>query len=222
MIYLFINEDLLEIIPINPLLAKEHMNLCREGKGDLDNHLELGDLLTTSNFSKHAKLLVGLYKLSPLYPTFMVMYGKKLVGIFKFSRPKYMGGVQLIYYIRKGFQGKGIASFALKHISQIAFYTHKYLHIELHIDVDNLASKKVAEKAGFDSRFDYVDQPIGLKGSGNMEIYILVNNLSQEYVRQIPREEYMENEDWIPGGRNFTTRSNNQPNRKQRRLVKRR
>jgi hypothetical protein len=217
-----INEDLLEIIPINPLLAKEHMDLCREGKGDLDNHLELGDLLTTTKFKKHAKLLAGFYRLSPLYPTFMVMYGKKLVGIFRFSPPKYIGGVQLIYYIRKGFQGKGIASFALKHISQIAFYTHKYLHIELHIDVDNLASKKVAEKAGFDSRFDYVDAPIGVKGSGNMEVYTLVNKLSQDYVRQIPREEWMENEDWVPGGRNFTTRTNNQPNRKQRRLNKRR
>ena len=59
-----INEDLLEIIPINPLLAKEHMDLCREGKGDLDNHLELGDLLTTTKFKKHAKLLAGFYRLS--------------------------------------------------------------------------------------------------------------------------------------------------------------
>jgi hypothetical protein len=32
----------------------------------------------------------------------------------------------------------------------------------------------------------------------------------------------MENEDWVPGGRNFATRFNNQPNRKQRRLNKRR
>lgn len=217
-----INEELLEIIPINPLLAKEHMDLCREGKGDLDNHLELGDLLTTSSFSAHAELLSGLNKLFPLYPTFMVMYGKKLIGMFKFSPAKYIGGVQMVYYIRKSFQGKGIGSFALQHISQIAFYSHKYLHIELHIDVDNVGSKKVAEKAGFDSRFDYVDEPIGVKGSGNMEIYILTNKLSKEFVLQIPREEWMENEDWIPGGRNFSTRTNNQPNRKQRRLNKRR
>jgi hypothetical protein len=92
----------------------------------------------------------------------------------------------------------------------------------LHIDVDNTASKKVAEKAGFETRHGYSDSSIGSKGSGNMEIYSLINNLSSEYVVQIPREEWMENEDWVPGGRNFATRFNNQPNRKQRRLNKRR
>jgi hypothetical protein len=45
-----INEELLEIIPINPLLAKEHMNLYREGKDYLDHHLELGELFHTYSF----------------------------------------------------------------------------------------------------------------------------------------------------------------------------
>ena len=217
-----INEELLEIIPINPLLAREHMNLYREGKDYLDHHLELGELFHTYGFDYHAKLLGDLYRLFPAYPTFMVLYNRKLVGMFTFSAPRYIGGAQLIYYIRKGFEGKGIASLALKHISEIVFYSHKYLHIELHIDVDNTASKKVAEKAGFETRHGYSDSSIGSKGSGNMEIYSLINNLSSEYVVQIPREEWMENEDWVPGGRNFATRFNNQPNRKQRRLNKRR
>ena len=217
-----INEDLLEIIPLNPLLAKEHMNLYREGRNYLDNYLELGELFYKYNFKYHAKILAGLYRLFPLYPSYMVLYQKKLVGMFLFSPPRFIGGVQLIYYIRDGFQGKGIASFALKHLSQVVFYSHKYLHIELHIDVDNIASKKVAEKTGFESRHGYSDSAIGLKGSGNMEIYSLLNNLPNEYVVQIPREEWMENEDWVPGGRNFATRFNNQPNRKQRRLLKKR
>ena len=222
MIYLFINEDLLEIIPINPLLAKEHMDLYREGRNYLDDFLELGESFHLYHFKYHAKLLVDLYKSPSDYPTFMVKYGKRLVGMFIFSPSRYIGGVQMIYYIRPSFQGKGIATFALKNLSQIAFYTHKFLHIELHIDVDNIASKKVAEKSGFESGFDYVDEPIGVKGSGNMEIYVLVNHLSKEYMRQIPREDWMENEEWIPGGRNFTPRFNHQPNRNIRRLIKRR
>jgi hypothetical protein len=104
LIYLFINEDLLEIIPINPLLAKEHMNLYREGKDYLDHHLELGELFHTYGFDYHAKLLGDLYRLFPTYPTFMVLYNRKLVGMFTFSAPRYIGGAQLIYYIRKGFE----------------------------------------------------------------------------------------------------------------------
>lgn len=217
-----LDEDLLVITPISPLEAKEHMNLYREGKNNIDNFLELGELFYLYTFKYHAKLLLDLYKSPSDYPAFMVKYGKKLVGMFVFSPARYMGGVQMIYYIRPSFQGKGIATYALKHLSNIAFYTHKFLHIELHIDVDNTASKKVAEKSGFASAFDYVDEPIGVKGSGNMEIHVLINPLPNEYVRQIPREEWMENEDWVPGGRNFAPRLNNQPNRNKRRLIKRR
>ena len=45
-----INEDFLEIIPLNPLLAKEHMNLYREGQDYLDHHLELGELFHLYSF----------------------------------------------------------------------------------------------------------------------------------------------------------------------------
>jgi RimJ/RimL family protein N-acetyltransferase len=217
-----LNEDLLVITPISPLDAKEHMELYREGRNYLDNYLEVGESFHLYTFKYHAKLLLGFYRSPADYPVYAIKYGKRLIGMFHFSPPKYIGGVQMVYYIRPKYQGKGIATFALKYLSNIAFYTHKYLHIELHIDVDNIGSKKAAEKAGFESGFDYVDDPIGAKGSGNMEIYILVNNLPSEYVRQIPRESWMENEEFVPGGRNFTPRFNHQPNRNIRRLIRRR
>lgn len=194
-----INEELLEIIPINPLLAKEHMAIYREGRGYLDDFLELGQDFHLYTFKYHAGLLVEFYKKPEDFPTYMVMYGEKLVGLFHFVTPKYMGAVQFIYMIRTGYEGKGIATFVLIHLSNIAFYTHKFLHIELHIDIDNAASKAVAEKAGFEVGQGYQCEPIGKKGSGNMHVYTLINPLSSEYVRQIPREEWMENEAWNPG-----------------------
>jgi len=79
------NEDLLEIIPLNPLLAKEHMNLYREGKKNLGNFLALGDSFHLYTFQYHAKLLGDFYRQPSDYPVFMVMYGKKLVGMFQSS-----------------------------------------------------------------------------------------------------------------------------------------
>ena len=215
------NEDLLEIIPINPLLAKEHMNLYREGKKNLGNFLELGESFHLYTFQYHAKLLADFYRQPSDYPVFMVLYGTKLIGMFHFSPARYMGGVQMIYLMRPGFEKKGIATFALKHLTNIAFYTHKYLRVELHIDVDNIASKRVAEKAGFVTTHTYEDLPVGNIGSGNFEIYCLMNNLSSDYQRQIPKEEWMEYEDWSPGVRNFTPRRKNQQNRHFRRLTHR-
>jgi len=214
-----INEDLLIITPISPLEAKEHMNLYREGRNKIDDFLELGESFHLYTFKYHAKLLLDMYKSPSDYPAFSIKYGKELVGMFIFSPGKYIGGVQMVYYIRPKFQGRGIASFALKHLSNIAFYNLKYLHIELHIDVDNTASKKVAEKSGFVSSFDYQGELIGTKGSGNFEIYTLINHLSSEYVRQIPRENWMKNETWKPGA-NFRTRRNLHHNRARRRLSK--
>jgi len=50
-----------------------------------------------------------------------------------------------------------------------------------------------------------------------MQIYTLTNPLSQEYVRQIPREEWMVNEAWQPGERYFAPRLPNPKNRSTRR-----
>jgi RimJ/RimL family protein N-acetyltransferase len=216
-----INEEYLEIIPLNPCLAKEHMALYREGRGYLDDFLELGQDFHLYHFKYHAGLLLEFFKKPDDYPTFMVIYGKKLIGMFQFVTARYMGAVQIIYMIRKGYEGQGIASFVLKHLTNIAFYTHKYLHIELHIDVDNVASKAVAEKAGFKVGQGYQDKPYGKKGSGNMQIYTLTNPLSQEYVRQIPREEWMVNEAWQPGERYFAPRLSNPTNRFTRRRLRR-
>ena len=186
-----INEEYLEIIPSNPLLAKEHMALYREGRGYLDDFLDVGENFHLYHFQYHAGLLKEFYQKPKDYPTYMVMYGKKLIGMFHFVTPRYMGAVQIIYMIRKGYEGKGVATYVLEHLSQIAFYTHKFLHIELHIDVDNAASKAVAAKAGFEVGQGYQEFPIGKMGSGNMEIHTLLNPLSSEYVRQIPKEEWM-------------------------------
>lgn len=217
-----INEEYLEIIPLNPLLAKEHMYIYREGRGYLDDFLELGEDFHLYTFKYHAKLLLDLYKSPEDYPVFMIKYGKRVIGTFIFATPKFLGGVQLIYMIRKGYAGRGVATLALQKLAERAFYGHKYLHVELHIDIDNIPSKKVAEKAGFVVIDGYSDTPIGKKGSGNIEVFALVNKLPKEFVRQIPREEWMANHDWTPGEHYFKPRGFHHQSRRLRRTYKRR
>jgi len=217
-----VNEDYLEIIPLNPLLAKEHMNMYREGRGYLDDFLELGQDFHLYHFKYHAKLLIDLHKTPEDYPAFMIKYGKKIIGTFIFVPPKFIGGVQLIYMIRKGYEGRGVATVVLQRLAERAFYGHNFLHLELHIDIDNTASKKVAEKAGFVVIDGYSDTPIGKKGSGNIEVFAQVNKLSKEFVRQIPREDWMENHEWTPGEHYFKPRRMNHLNRRLRRTFKRR
>lgn len=215
-----IDENKLEILPINPLLAKEHMDFYREGRGYLDKYLNLEKDFHLLTFKDHASSLLLFYKNSEKSPVYMVKYGKKLVGVFIFIEPKFLGGIQIAYMIRKKYSGLGIASIALKHISDIAFYKFKYLHIELHIDIDNVGSKKVAEKCGFTVIDGYTDYPIGTKGSGNMEVFALVNNLPSQFVQQIPREDWMVNHEWTPGERNFLPRLPFRVNRRTRRIVR--
>jgi len=216
-----LNEDNLEIIPINPLLAQEHMNFYREGRDYLDSHLDLEKDFHLLTFQEHAAILLDFHKNSETLPVYMVKYGKKLIGIFTFGNPKFIGGVQISYMIRREYSGKGVASTALKHLSDIAFYKYNYLHVELHIDIDNVGSKRVAEKCGFEVIDGYTCLPIGTKGSGNMEVYALVNNLPSQFVKQIPREEWMQSHKWTPGERYFMPRLQFRKNRRTRRFTRR-
>ena len=58
-----INEEYLEIIPLNPLLAKEHMNIYREGRGYLDDFLDVGENFHLYHFQYHAGLLKEFYQI---------------------------------------------------------------------------------------------------------------------------------------------------------------
>jgi [ribosomal protein S5]-alanine N-acetyltransferase len=52
------------------------------------------------------------------------------------------------YWVRADARGRGIGSRALVLVSDWAF-VHGYRRLQLHADVDNVASQRVAEKAGY-------------------------------------------------------------------------
>jgi RimJ/RimL family protein N-acetyltransferase len=118
-----------------------------------------------------------------------------------FREAYFMGGVQAVYFVHKKSASKGITSIALEQLVEVAFLTHKFLHVELHIDVLNVASQKVAEKLGFEVIDSYDAPKMGKKGSGHFEIWAKSNPHGPAFWRQIPREDWMRNHEWQEGQR---------------------
>ena len=57
--------------------------------------------------------------------------------------------LELGYMVAPAARGRGVATQALRELTEWAFATHDALRLELRISVDNAASKRVAERAGY-------------------------------------------------------------------------
>ena len=116
-----LNEEELSIIPSTPRYAKDHMEIYRHAKGFLDNFLHMDEDIDKLSFQAHNSWIQS-YKLEkPDHPTFMIKYGKRVVGLIFLREAYFMGGVQIIYVMNKNFSGRGIMQRALEHILEVAF-----------------------------------------------------------------------------------------------------
>jgi RimJ/RimL family protein N-acetyltransferase len=78
---------------------------------------------------------------------FAIVDEERLVGGIAVSARKWKRA-EVGYWVRADARGRGIGSRALALVSEWAF-AHGYRRLQLHADVDNLASQRVAEKAGY-------------------------------------------------------------------------
>ena len=135
------------------------------------------------------------------YKIIMIKYWNKVVGLVLFRDAYFTGGTQVIYLMNKNHAGKGIMKAALEHLLDVAFFGHKFLFMELHIDIDNLPSQRVAEKLGFEVIDTYESPKDGTKSTGHIEIWAKTNNHGPAFWKQIPREDWMKNHNWLAGKR---------------------
>ena len=196
-----LNEEELSIIPANPRYAKDHMDIYRNAEGYLDQFLDIDKDIKRYTFKNHNDWIQSYKREKEDHPTFFIKYWKKVVGLIMFREAYFMGGVQAVYFVHKKSASKGITSIALEQLVEVAFLTHKFLHVELHIDVLNVASQKVAEKLGFEVIDSYDSLKMGKKGSGHFEIWAKSNPHGPAFWRQIPREDWMRNHEWQEGQR---------------------
>ena len=143
-----LNEEELSIIPATPRYAKDHMDIYRNAEGYLDQFLDIDQDIKRYTFKNHNDWIQSYKREKEDHPTFFIKYWKKVVGLIMFREAYFMGGVQAVYFVHKKSASKGITSIALEQLVEVAFLTHKFLHVELHIDVLNVASQKVAELLG--------------------------------------------------------------------------
>jgi RimJ/RimL family protein N-acetyltransferase len=194
------NNENIAIYPCTPRYALSHMEFIQAGKGFYDKYLELDKFDFQANIMQHTKWLIDESK-SKEFPIYFLLDGEKVIGKFIFSPGNFMGGIQLAYFMHPKYTGRGLASFAVEQLSQMDFYNSNHLHVELHIDVENKPSQRVAEKCGFQVIDTYDYRKIGFEGSGFFEVWAKTNNLSSDFWVQIPRDEWQVSSDWVPGTR---------------------
>ena len=109
------------------------------------------------------------------FETYGAFYENHLLGFFSYGQAGDLLGCQISYYCGSDVSGKGIATEVTKVMVEKAFTLAGFEYIELHIDVDNLASQRVATKAGFSYIKDYECEKMGRRGTGKMQLWIKLN-----------------------------------------------
>jgi len=106
----------------------------------------------------------------------------KLVGEINFGEGSRNDGLQITYWVSKSHAGQGLCSKAVTTLMEKAFLMKGINFLEIHADKANLASKRVAQKAGFIHYDSYAYEDKGTEGMGIMDVYIYLT----------PRARYVE------------------------------
>jgi RimJ/RimL family protein N-acetyltransferase len=78
-----------------------------------------------------------------------LFHRKKLIGHIAFTSGYGPLGTEIIGWIRKGYQSRGVGEIGLKTAASLAFGHKGFNYVELRISEANMASRRVAEKVGF-------------------------------------------------------------------------
>jgi ribosomal-protein-serine acetyltransferase len=168
----------LTILPTSMRHATYYMKACQESRNYLGDFLDWGESVSSLPFKYHANYIRGCLKKSKSYPSFSIFYGDRFVGFFDFSPACDNYGVQICYWVTKPFAGYGIATEVTDILVERAFLGYRYNYVELHIDKENIASKRIPEKLGFTVQDNYHDK-MGKMGSGKMQLWIKENPYSR-------------------------------------------
>jgi RimJ/RimL family protein N-acetyltransferase len=169
-----VNVGDLSIVPTSMRHAIHYMKACQESKGYLEDFLDWGESVSKLPFKNHAEYIRSCIKKNKYFPSFSIFNGERFVGFFDFSPACDNYGVQICYWVTKPFAGYGIATEVTDILVERAFLGYRFNYVELHIDEQNTASKRIPEKLGFSVQDTY-EQKMGKKGSGKMQLWVKEN-----------------------------------------------
>lgn len=150
------------------------------GSAYLGAFLEWGRKINNVSISELHRIVREDINSEPPSEHFVIEYGKTLVGFASFGRSSFENGVQITYWIRRKFSGKGIAKWLMVELVVQAFLLRNYDYIEIHTDRENLASARIPQLYGFLKVHEYQEKtPSGYLSSGNMDVWGLENPRSK-------------------------------------------
>ena len=161
-----------EVRDISIADAADYQRAFNASAGHLEKYLEWGASATQFNLNRCKDILMKIA--AEKYPdrTFAICSWGKLVGEINFGEGSRQDGLQMTYWVSKNNSGQGLCTKAVKKLMDKAFLMQNINFLEIHADKNNLASKKVAKKAGFIHYDSYEYEGSGSEGMGVMDVYI--------------------------------------------------
>lgn len=170
-------EDLI-IVPVRKAAALEHLKACKDTK-NLGDFLDWGKDAPYWSIKQHLIWIGACESTKVPYNSNAIYWNNKLVGMFDMVEGADAYGMQLLYWVRGNFQGNGIATAIVELLTERAFLGTAWDYVEIHVDKGNIGSRKVPEKLGFSIDESYLMPPMGLKGTGHMDVWVKYNPYSR-------------------------------------------
>ena len=120
---------------------------------------------------------------------FGIFHNRKLLGVANFYWTAYSeNGTQITIWMRQGEKNKGLGTYFMKRLTSHAFYKKGFRFAELVIDEQNIASRRMAEKVGYELMEILEVETQGKLGSGKYCRYIIfigeIESIAENYHRQ--------------------------------------
>ncbi len=154
--------------------AWDYQLALNSSKGHLENYLDWAILAVDYSLEQCKQVLLQMQEAEFPNKSFAIVFKEKLVGGIGFGPASERDGLQITYWIGKNYIRKGLCKRALAKVIEISLDYENINFLEIHVDRENVASSKIAKKAGFKLARSYSYESKGLHGLGIMDVYILL------------------------------------------------
>jgi RimJ/RimL family protein N-acetyltransferase len=178
--------------PITMYDVLKHKRMCDASKKDLGKFLGFAEEIGEWEMKHHLKWIASHVKLKGYYQAFGAFYEDHMLGVITFSPAKDFLGIQICYYTSSLYSSRGICTLLTDLMVSRAFFMENFRYVELHIDIENIGSQRVAEKNKFEVVADYECSKSGRLGSGKMQVWVKIN---PKYSAELSLEDFRNNDD---------------------------
>jgi RimJ/RimL family protein N-acetyltransferase len=149
-----------------------HMLACRKSSNYLGKYLDWGRTAPKWSIKAHTQFLNLGHNKKFATESYVAYYKDKFAGLFTYGFNEDDLGGQICYWVPKEFAGLGIATEVTTYLTDLAFLKFDWGYVQLHIDVANEGSIKVAKKSGFHVLNEYKCEVNGTNGTGLMNTWV--------------------------------------------------